>query len=62
MFLDFAAEDEILDVMLDGIVELVAISTEELDAIVGIGVVRSSDHDPGIGPQATGDICDSGSG
>ena len=40
--------EEFLDLVLDLVRELVAAVREELDAIVGHGVVRSGDHDAQI--------------
>ena len=41
--LDLAAEDEVLDPLLDLVVELVAVVPEELDAVVFVGIVRGAE-------------------
>ncbi len=56
--LDLAAEHQALDLVLDLVVELVAVGAEELDAVVVIGIVRGGDDDAGVGAQAAGDIGD----
>ena len=55
---DFAAENEVLDFVLNLVVELVAIGAEKLDAIVGVGIVRGGDDDAGVGAQAARDVRD----
>ena len=60
--LDLAAEHEVLDLLLDLVVELVAVGTEELDPVVVVGVVRSGDDDASIGAQRTGHVGDAGRG
>src|SRR5437016_297134 len=59
--LDVPAEDQALDLILDLIIELVAIGAEEFDAIVVISVMGSGDDDTSISAQAAGNIGDTGS-
>ena len=49
--IDVAAEDELLDLIFDAIVELVAIVAEELDAVVFVGVMRRGENDAGVGAE-----------
>ena len=60
--LDLAAEDEVLDPLLDFVVELVAVVAEKFDAVVLVGIVRGAEHDAGIGAQRAGDVGDAGRG
>ena len=53
---DLAAEDEMLDSVLDLVVELVAIVPEKFDAVVLVGIVRSGEDDAGVGPQRARDV------
>ena len=55
---DLAAEDQVLDLIFDLVVELVAVGAEELDAVVVVGIVRGGDDDAGVGAQAAGDVGD----
>src|ERR1041385_6242620 len=48
---NLAAENQMLDLMLDFVIQLVTISAEEFDAVVGVGIVRRRDDDAGIGPE-----------
>ena len=56
--LDLAAENQALDLILDLVVELVAVGAEELDAVVVVRIVRGGDDDAGIGAEAAGDVGD----
>ena len=42
---DLAAEDEVLDALLDFVVELVAVVAEKFDAVVLVRIVRGAEHD-----------------
>ena len=55
---DFAAENEVLDLLLDLVVELVAVVPEKFDAVVLVGIVRGGDDDAGIRAQAARDVGD----
>ena len=57
---DFAAENEVFDLALNFVVELVAVGSEEFDAVVGVGIVRGGDDDAGVGAQAARDVGDAG--
>ena len=50
-----AVLDVRLDLGLDRVGQLVAVAGEQLDSVVGEGVVRGRDHDPEIGAQAAGE-------
>ena len=53
---DLAAEDQLLDQILGHIVQLIAVSPEELDAIIIVRIVGGRDHNTGIGPHGSGHI------
>jgi hypothetical protein len=48
------AVDQLLDVRLDLVRQLVAVRTEQLDAVVVIGIVRCRDHHAEIGAHRAG--------
>ena len=50
----------LLDRELDLVGELVAVGTEQLDAVVLIGIVRGRDHDADVGAQRAGQHGDAG--
>jgi hypothetical protein len=54
------AVDQALDLEFDFVGELEPVGTEQLDAIVLIGIVRGRDHHPEIGPQRAGQHGDGG--
>ena len=56
----WAAADEFLDAVLGGVVELVPTGAEDLDAVVGHGVVRRRDHHAEIGVVGAGEVGDGG--
>ena len=58
--IDLAAENEILDLLLDLVVELVAVVPEKLDAVIFVRIVRRGEDDAGIGAQGTGDVSHAG--
>ena len=60
--LDLAAEHKVLDCSLDLVVQLVAVGAEELDAVVGVRVVRGGNDDAGVGAEAARHIGHAGSG
>src|SRR5437016_933658 len=49
--IDFAAENELLNLLLDLIIELIAVMAEKFNAVVGVRIMRSGENDPGIGAQ-----------
>ena len=53
---DLAAENQILDLRLDGVVEFVAIVAEEFDAVVLVGIVGGGEDNAGIGAQGSCDV------
>ena len=54
------ALNDLLDAPLDGVVQLVAVGAEKLDAIVVVRIVRGGDDDAGIGAQAASDVGNAG--
>ena len=50
-FLAMSRIDQALDLLLDLVGELVAVGSEQLDAVVVVGIVRGRDHHPDIGPH-----------
>src|SRR5439155_25910174 len=54
--LDFAAEYQLLDLVFDVVVELVAVSPKEFDAIIVIGIMRSGDDDARIRAKTARDV------
>ncbi|MFM1941937.1 MAG: hypothetical protein RI897_919 [Verrucomicrobiota bacterium] len=59
---DIAAEDEVFDFAFDIVIELKAVWPEELDAVIGVGVMGSGDDDAGVGAEGAGHVGDSGGG
>src|SRR6184192_4820679 len=49
--IDLAAENELLNLLLDLIIELIAVMAEKFNAVVGVRIMRSGENDPGIGAQ-----------
>ncbi len=47
--LDSARKHQILDLVFDFFVELVAIRAEEFDAVIIVGIVRRGDNNAGVG-------------
>src|SRR6185437_12985568 len=58
---DFAAENEVLNLVFNFVVELVTVRAEKFNSVVGVGIVRGGDDDAGIGAEAAGDISHAGS-
>ena len=56
--INLAAEDEVLDLLVNCVIELVAVVSEKLDAVIFVGVMRRAQHNSGIGTQRTGDVSD----
>ena len=56
--IDLAGENELLDLLFDLVVELVAIVPEKFDAIVLVGIVRGGENDAGIGAKRARDVGD----
>src|ERR1041385_6624377 len=56
---DFTAKHEAFDFKLDFVVELVAIGTKKFDSVIGVRVVGSRNHQPGIGSKTSRDVGDS---
>ena len=54
--IDLAGENELLDLLLDFVVEFVAIVPEKFDAVVLVGIVRGGKNDAGIGAQRARDV------
>ena len=48
---DFSTQDQFLETLLYGVIELVAVAAEELDTIVGRRVVGCGNDDSPVGPQ-----------
>ena len=48
---DFRTQDQFLETLLHGVIELVAVSAEELETIVGGGVVGCGNDDSPVRPQ-----------
>src|SRR5204862_6685719 len=59
---DLAAENELLNLPLDLIIELIAVVAEKLNAVVGVRIMRSGEDDSRIGAQGASDVSDTGSG
>ena len=49
--IDLAAENELLNLLLDLIIELIAVMAEKFNAVVGVRIMRGGENDPGIGAQ-----------
>ena len=54
--IDLAAENELLDLLLDLVIEFVAIVPEKFNSVVFVGIVRSGENDAGVRAQRTGDV------
>src|SRR5438270_11349161 len=53
---DLAAENKVLDLIFDLIVQFITVRAEKLDSIVVVRIVRGSDNDSGVRTEAASDI------
>ena len=54
--IDLAGKNELLDLLLDFVVEFVAIVPEKFDPVVLVGIMRGGEDDAGVGAERARDI------
>ena len=59
--IDLAAKDQIFDLLLDLVVELVAVVPEKFDSVIFVRIVRRGENDARVGPERSRDVSYAGS-